>query len=54
MYITQTLTKAFIKKYFIQNAKRLQTYYSRKHEAADPLVFNKAPITHTDSYKINW
>jgi hypothetical protein len=30
---------------------RLQTYYSRKHEAADPLVLNKAPITHTDSYK---
>jgi hypothetical protein len=29
----------------------LQTYYSRKHEAADLLVFNKVPITHTDSYR---
>jgi hypothetical protein len=51
IYIIQTLTKAFIKKHFIQNAKRLQTYCSRKHKVADPLVFNKAPITYTDSYK---
>jgi hypothetical protein len=51
IYITQTLIKALIKKHFIQNAMRLQIYDSRKHEASDPLVFNKAPITHTDSYK---
>jgi hypothetical protein len=51
IYITQILTKAFIEKHYIQYAMRLQTYCSRKHEAADPLVFNKAPITHTDSYR---
>jgi hypothetical protein len=51
IYITQILTKAFIEKRYIQYAMRLQTYCSRKHEAADPLVFNKAPITHTDSYR---
>jgi hypothetical protein len=27
----------------------LQTYYSQKYEIADPLVFNKAPIIHTNS-----
>jgi hypothetical protein len=36
IYITQILTKAFIEKYYIQYAMRLQTYCSRKHEAADP------------------
>jgi hypothetical protein len=51
IYIIQTLTKAFIKKHFTQNAMRLQTYCSRKHEAADPLVFNKAPITHIGSFR---
>jgi hypothetical protein len=51
MYITQILTKSFIEKHYIQNAMRLQTYCSQKHEAAEPLVFNKAPITHTDSYR---
>jgi hypothetical protein len=51
IYITQILTKAFIEKYYIQYAMYLQTYCSRKHEAADPLVFNKAPITHTNSYR---
>jgi hypothetical protein len=51
IYITQILTKAFIEKHYIQYAMYLQTYYSRKHEAADPLVFNKAPITHTNSYR---
>jgi hypothetical protein len=50
MYITQILTKAFIEKHHIQNAMRLQTYCSQKHEAAGPLVFNKAPIPHTDFY----
>jgi hypothetical protein len=49
IYITQTLTKAFIKKHFIQNIMRLQTYCYQKHEAADLLMFNKAPNTHTDS-----
>jgi hypothetical protein len=51
IYITQILTKAFIEKHYIQNAMRLQTYCSRKHEAADPFVFNKALVTHTDSYR---
>jgi hypothetical protein len=51
IYITQILTKAFIEKHYIQYAMCLQTYCSRKYEAADPLVFNKAPITHTDSYR---
>jgi hypothetical protein len=51
IYITQILTKAFIENHYIQNAMRLQTYCSRKHEAADPLLFNKVPITHTDSYR---
>jgi uncharacterized protein YjbK len=54
IYIIQILTKAFIEKHYIQYAMRLQTYCSRKHEAADPLVFNKAPIIHTDSYKTEW
>jgi hypothetical protein len=51
IYITQILTKAFIEKHYIRYAMHLQTYCSRKHEVADPFVFNKAPITHTDPYK---
>jgi hypothetical protein len=51
IYITQILTKAFIEKHYIQYAMHFQTYCSRKYEATDPFVFNKAPITHTDSYK---
>jgi hypothetical protein len=51
IYITQIPTKAFIEKHYIQYAMRLQIYCSQKHEAADPLVFNKTPITHTDSYR---
>jgi hypothetical protein len=51
IYITQILTKVFIEKHNIQYAMRLQTYCSRKHEVADPLVFNKAPITYTNSYR---
>jgi hypothetical protein len=51
IYIIQILTKAFIEKHYIQYAMRLQTYCSRKHEVANPLVFNKAPITYTDSYR---
>jgi hypothetical protein len=52
IYITQILIKAFIEKHYIQYAMGLQTYCSRKYETADPLVLNKAPITHTDSYRI--
>ena len=49
-YTTQTLIKYFIKKHFVQNAMCFQSYCSRKHEVADLLVFNKAPLAHTDSY----
>ena len=38
-------------KLFVQNAMRLQSYCLRKQEAADPLVFNKAPLTHAESYE---
>jgi hypothetical protein len=51
IYINQILTKAFIEKYYIEYAMCFHTYCSRKHVAADPLVFNKAPIIQTDSYK---
>jgi hypothetical protein len=51
IYIIQILIKACIEKHYIENAIRFQTYCLRKYEATDPLVFNKASITHTDSYK---
>jgi hypothetical protein len=51
IYIIQIFTKAFIEKYYIQYAMRLQTYCSQKNEAANPLVFNKAPISRIDSYR---
>ena len=31
----------------------LQTYYSRKHEAVDPLVFNKVSFIHSDFSRTN-
>jgi hypothetical protein len=51
IYISHILTKVFIKKFFLQIAMSLQTYCSYKQERIDPLVFNKAPYTHIDSFK---
>jgi hypothetical protein len=45
IYITQLFVESFIKKYFVQKTMSLQTYYSQKYEAVDPLAFNKVPFT---------
>ena len=50
-YTTQTLIKSFIKIPFVQDAMCFQSYRSRKQEAADFLVFNKALLTHAKSYE---
>jgi hypothetical protein len=49
IYIIQVFIKAFFIKHFVQNIMRNQTYYSWKHKATDPVIFNKAPSTHNNS-----